>query len=79
MIVTREYIKDRIDLVSDQDLGLVYDLVQTLTNISPKQQASNLAVAQNWHDFLEEVFGMFEDIPFERPEQWPISERDTME
>ncbi|HPQ39541.1 MAG TPA: hypothetical protein PLV45_04135 [bacterium] len=81
-MINKQQIKDEIDNVKDEDLLIVYRIVQALAK-TPSMESSPKRVKSkrraNWYKFLDNMFGCMSDDPIVRGTQGEIETRDAIE
>ncbi len=81
-MITRQKIKDEIDKIKDDDLLIIYRILQTLVktpSLTPlgKQDESNQETS--WIKFIDKMYGCLSDDPIKRGKQDEFEIRDTLE
>ncbi len=77
-MTTRERIKREIDHLSEQDLAFLHRIIQALTPAAPTPMQEN-AQGEEWADFLQETYGVFQSDSLERAPQGMLETREALE
>lgn len=81
-MINKQRIKDEIDKVKEEDLLIIYRIIQALVRtpsptLSGKREKSMQKA--NWFKFINTMYGCMSDDPIERGQQGECEIRDMIE
>jgi hypothetical protein len=78
-MVTKELLKAAIDKVPEENLGVLYRIVQALEEPVPSGSGSRTEDAAEWKAWIADAYGSMADAPVERGEQGRFEIRESIE
>ncbi len=81
-MVNKQQIKDEIEKVREEDLMVIYRIIQALaktSSIELSMQSETASKNVNWIQFIDQMYGCLSDDPIQRGDQSKFEIREIME
>ena len=75
MLLTKDILKQEIDYVHDDYIGILYSVIKAFEYPAPRPPSRLPTSQQQWEDFLDECVGCLADAPINRGDQGTYEHR----
>ncbi len=77
MIITKEVLKQEIDSVQEEYMGILYDVIKAFKQPTRHSSSTRPLIQDQWKSFLDKFAGSCAEAPLSRGDQGVFEERES--